>query len=79
MERGHRGGAQEDGQDEGMEKDQKEFGSKGAKILSTTWAMKKKSNGVFRARINAQGFEQVDGEHYESHDIAAPVSNERSI
>ena len=52
---------------------------KGAKILSTTWAMKKKSNGVFRARINAQGFEQVDGEHYESHDIAAPVSNERSI
>ena len=57
----------------------KDLVPKGAKILSTTWAMKKKSNGVFRARINARGYEQVDGEHYESHDIAAPVSNERSI
>jgi hypothetical protein len=32
----------------------------GAKVLSTTWAMKKKSNGTFRARLNARGFEQID-------------------
>jgi galactokinase/mevalonate kinase-like predicted kinase len=30
----------------------------GTKVLSSTWAMKKKSNGKFRARINARGFEQ---------------------
>ena len=29
-----------------------------AKIISSTWAMKKKSNGTCRARLNAQGFEQ---------------------
>ena len=28
-----------------------------AKILSSTWAMKKKSNGVYRARMNARGYE----------------------
>jgi len=27
----------------------------------STWAMKKKANGTFRARLNARGFEQVDG------------------
>jgi hypothetical protein len=26
-----------------------------------TWAMKKKVSGTYRARLNAQGFEQVDG------------------
>jgi hypothetical protein len=31
------------------------------KVLTTTWAMKKKPNGSYRARINAQGFEQLDG------------------
>ena len=36
----------------------------GEKIITSTWAMKKKkSNGVFRARLNARGYEQVDGEH----------------
>jgi hypothetical protein len=30
---------------------------KGAKILSSTWAMKKKADGTFRARMNARGFE----------------------
>jgi len=28
---------------------------KDAKVISTTWAMKKKSNGTFRARVNAWG------------------------
>jgi hypothetical protein len=30
-----------------------------AKVLTSTWAMKKKANGTFRARLNCRGFEQV--------------------
>jgi len=26
------------------------------KLITLTWAMKKKSNGIFRARVNARGF-----------------------
>jgi hypothetical protein len=44
-----------------------------AKILSSTWAMKKKSNGTLRARLNGRGFEQVPAVHYDPHSIAAPV------
>jgi hypothetical protein len=32
-----------------------------SKILSIKWAMKKKANGQFRARITARGFLQEDG------------------
>ena len=46
---------------------------KWAKILTSTWACKKKSNGVYRARLNARGFEQVDGMHYIKSDKSAPV------
>jgi Reverse transcriptase (RNA-dependent DNA polymerase) len=52
---------------------------KHAKILTSTWAMKKKANGKFRARLNARGFEQVDGVHYNSTNKAAPVVNEITI
>jgi hypothetical protein len=52
---------------------------KHAKVLTSTWAMKKKSNGTYRARLNARGYEQVDGEHYQSHSISSPVSNEVTI
>ena len=48
---------------------------KKAKILSSTWAMKKKSNGKFRARVNARGYEQVDGEHYDKDSVASPTIN----
>jgi hypothetical protein len=51
----------------------------GAKVLTSTWAMKKKSNGTFRARLNARGYEQVDGEHYDEDAKAAPVVNEATI
>ena len=34
-----------------------------SKVLTSTWAMKKKASGKFRARLNARGFEQVDGIH----------------
>ena len=50
-----------------------------AKVLTTTWAMKKKSNGKFRARLNARGYEQIDGIHYDEDTKAAPVTNETTI
>lgn len=31
-----------------------------AKMLTTTWAMKKKSNGTYIARLNMRGYEQID-------------------
>ena len=37
---------------------------KDSKVISTTWVMKKNTNGNFRARVNARGFMQIEGEHY---------------
>ncbi|KAL7573927.1 hypothetical protein ACA910_001939 [Epithemia clementina (nom. ined.)] len=51
----------------------------GSKILTSTWAMKKKANGVYRGRINAKGFQQKDGEHYDSHATFAPVVAEMTV
>ena len=51
----------------------------GVKMLTTTWAMKLKSNGTYRARINMRGYEQEDGEHYDSASISSPVTNDVSI
>jgi len=50
-----------------------------AKIVTSTWAMKKKANGVYRARLNARGYEQVDGLHYDEADKAAPVVNDITV
>ena len=33
---------------------------KGAKIMTSTWAMKQKANGKLRGRLNAQGYEQIE-------------------
>ena len=33
----------------------------------------------FRARINARGYEQVDGIHFDGSSIAAPVTNEVTV
>jgi hypothetical protein len=52
---------------------QKSEVSNEARILTSTWAMKKKSNGTFRTRLNGRGFEQVPGIHYDPKTIAAPV------
>ena len=52
---------------------------KDAKTLTSTWSMKKKPNGTKRARLVARGYEQVDGEHYKSDEIAAPVVNDMTI
>lgn len=46
------------------------------KILSSTWA---KGSGIKRARINARGFEQQKGIHYNETGISSPVVNEASI
>ena len=50
-----------------------------AKIVDTTWAMKKKANGTYKARCNVRGFQQIDGKHYDSHHISSPVTNDVTI
>jgi hypothetical protein len=35
----------------------------GATVLTETWAVKKKSNGTFCARVTTRGYEQIDGKH----------------
>jgi hypothetical protein len=52
---------------------------KDIKFMSSTWAMNKKSNGTYRARLNARGYEQVDGIHYDSSNISSPVTNDATI
>mmetsp|Transcript_25860 Transcript_25860/g.36805 ORF Transcript_25860/g.36805 Transcript_25860/m.36805 type:complete len:299 (+) Transcript_25860:1255-2151(+) len=47
----------------------------GAKILTSTWAMKQKANVTKRARLNGRGFEQIDGEHYNKDSVASPTVN----
>ena len=37
----------------------------GTKIIGSVWAMKKKSNGMLHGRMNARGFKQVEGQHYD--------------
>ena len=41
--------------------------------------MKKKSNSTYRARLNARGYEQVDGEHYDEDSKASPVVQAATI
>ncbi len=47
----------------------------GTKIIDSVWAMKKKSNGTLCGRINARGFKQVEGQHYDGTTISSPVTN----
>jgi hypothetical protein len=49
------------------------------KIINTTWAMKKKSNGLLCGRINIRGFKQVEGWHFNASSISAPVTNGMTI
>jgi hypothetical protein len=41
--------------------------------------MEKKSNGTLRGRINARGFKQVEGQHYDGKTISSPVTNSATI
>ena len=44
------------------------------------WAMKQKANRTKRARLNAHGYEQVDGKHYNEVDSkVAPIVCEATI
>ena len=52
---------------------------KNAKVVTSTWAMKKKSNETYRARLNARGFNKCDQDHYNGSTIAAPVTNEEMV
>ena len=52
---------------------------KGAKIMTSTWAMKQKANGKLRGRMNARGYEQIEGKHYFKYNLAAPVTNATSV
>ena len=52
---------------------------KNAKVMSMTWAMKKKTNGKHRGGLNARGYEQLEGIDYHSDSIAAPVTNPNTI
>ena len=38
-----------------------------------------KANGVRRARHNGRGYGQVDGLHYDSSSIHAPVTNDVTV
>ena len=51
----------------------------GTKLLTTTWAMKKKSNGKFHGRLNLRGFQQVAGQHCATDSVSAPVINPHSV
>ena len=53
--------------------------SEGTHVMTTTWACKKKANGVFRARLNVRGYEQIPGEHYEPDWTSAPVASDVAI
>jgi hypothetical protein len=53
--------------------------SAATKSITSTWAMKKKASGTYRARLNARGFEQKEGLQYDGSFISAPVSNEMVI
>jgi hypothetical protein len=52
---------------------------KGAKVLSTPWVVKTTANGRRKGRITARGFEQRDGEHFDSSDKSSPVVNDITI
>jgi hypothetical protein len=52
---------------------------KGEKIISSTLTNKKKSNGTYRAQLNARGFQQIPGVHYDPKTVAAPVTNDITI
>ena len=41
--------------------------------------MKKKSNGTYQARLNARGYEQAEGLHYNAANIVLLVTNDMCI
>ena len=52
---------------------------KNADIIDSTWAMKKKANGQYRARLAARGFKQTHGKSFEYHNISSPVVHDITV
>jgi hypothetical protein len=52
---------------------------KGTKAVDSTWACKKKSTGKLRGHLNAHGFKQVEGVHYDGTSVHAPFTNAGTI
>ncbi len=52
---------------------------KGTKVIGSTWACKKKSTGKLHGCINARGFKQVEGVHYNKIKTHTPVTNAGTI
>ena len=44
-----------------------------------TWACKKNSNSTYIGQLNARGFEQITGKHFNSTSTAAPVTSNTII
>jgi hypothetical protein len=51
----------------------------GTKIIDSVWAMKKKNNGTLCGQLNARGFKQVKGQHYDGMTISSLVTNSATI
>jgi hypothetical protein len=52
---------------------------KGTKVIDSTWACKKKGTRKLHGRLNARGFKQVEGVHYNGSSTHAPVTNAGTI
>ena len=48
-------------------------------VMTSTWVMKKKASGKYRARLNSRDFEQIEGKHYNPDHVYSPVTNEATI
>ncbi len=44
-------------------------------VINSVWAMKKKSSSTLCSRLNARGFKQIKGQHYDGTTISSPVTN----
>ena len=51
----------------------------GAKVKTLTWACEKKSNGTYCDQLNARGFEQIAGKHFDPTSTAVPLTNNTTI
>ncbi len=41
--------------------------------------MKKKTDGTYQARLVARGFQQIEGQHYDTTAISSPVTSDTAI
>ena len=52
---------------------------KGADIIDSTWAMKKKANGDYRVHLAARGFKQTQGKLFVHHNISSPMVHDITV